>query len=644
MTHDAPQYYPLVFSTFWVEYQLWGLHPLGYHLVNVLLHAANALLVWRLFARLGVNGAWLIGAIFALHTVHVESVAWITERKNVLSALFYLLSALAYLRFDPAEASGVETPHRRRWMWYGAAMVLFVAALLSKSVTCSLPAALILAMLYRRQPLTAARLLPLVPFFLIGLSLALNTAGIEHARVGARGEAFSSGFVERSLVAARILLFYPWKLLVPWPVMFNYPRWNIDSSSPISYVAPLVVIAVGVAAVILYRRGMRGPLLALAFYAGTIFPALGFVNVYPHLFSYVADHFAYLASLGPIALVVTVYVRLVHKPSRQVLLAFIPLTCLFLLTWSQAATYLSEESVWRDTLSKNPDAWMPRSNLSSLLLRQANESLRQGDTESAAALVAEARQHAEAAVVLKPDQHTAHAKLAEALRLEGKLELALFHVQRAIEERPLGSYFFQEGRLYQQLGRSEEAIDAYQRAIELGRPRDPETTLARFELGRLLFQLDDPARAEPYLLEVLEVRPFDADCLMMVGELAEARDDDAAAERRFRLAFEKARNDETRLKAGFRLARLLATSDQDQLRDGAAALTLAEQLVHATNGQSPHMLQLLAASQAELSAYDDAAATLEQAIALAKAQGRSELTDELEEQLALYRSRRPWRR
>ena len=144
----TPQYYPLVFTSFWIEHALWDMEPAGYHLVNILLHAVNALLVWRVMRRLGLPGAWLIGAVFAIHPAHVESVAWITERKNVLSACCYLLAGLAYLRFDD---------HRREqdagegWGWYGAALLLYVAALLSKSVTCSLPAALLLVMLYLRR-------------------------------------------------------------------------------------------------------------------------------------------------------------------------------------------------------------------------------------------------------------------------------------------------------------------------------------------------------------------------------------------------------------------------------------------------------------------------------------------------------------
>jgi hypothetical protein len=278
---QTPQYYPAVFTSFWIEHQLWGLNPLGYHIVNVLLHALNAILVWRLCVFLKIPGAWLIAAVFAVHPINVESVAWITERKNVLSGAFYLAAAISYLKFDDERdtrhAAGVA------WRSYALSLVLFVLALLSKTVTCSLPAALILMMLWQRKRITIARVLPLIPLFVVGLILALNTAGIEREHVGADGPNFAFSMADRMLIASRGLLFYPWKILWPHPLMFIYPRWVINDASWVSYWPMAIVLIVALAAVIGYARGWRGPALALAFFAGTIVPALGFFNVYPML-------------------------------------------------------------------------------------------------------------------------------------------------------------------------------------------------------------------------------------------------------------------------------------------------------------------------------------------------------------------------
>src|SRR5213083_494673 len=156
---DSPsQYFPLVYSTFRIEHALWGLNPTGYHWVNLLLHAANALLVWRVLARLNVPGAWLAAAIFALHPVQVESVAWITERKNVLMGFFFLLTLLAWTAF-------VDERTKRPWRFYGLALILYVLALSAKTTACTLPAALLLILWLQKKSINWERILQIAPFF-----------------------------------------------------------------------------------------------------------------------------------------------------------------------------------------------------------------------------------------------------------------------------------------------------------------------------------------------------------------------------------------------------------------------------------------------------------------------------------------------
>jgi hypothetical protein len=363
------QYYPAVFTTFWIEYQLWGLHPFGYHLVNVLLHVANALLVWRLCDVLSIPrarrdgqasasariGAWLIAAVFALHPVHVESVAWITERKNVLSGLFYLMAALAYLRFDYFRYERLPGQHRNTSLqWYGCAVALFICALLSKTVTCSLPAAIILMLLYQRRTLTMSRLSWLIPMVIIGAALGLHTTMLERHNVGAYGPDFQFSFAERLLIACRALVFYPCKLLWPHPLMFIYPRWTIDAHSVAAYAPVLIAMVTFASGLGAYCRGWRGPALALAFYAGTILPALGLVNVYPMLFSFVADHFQYLASLGIIALVISAVVCWLTSARAICIIAGLILPVLAILTFRHASTFHDAETVWPLTSTTGP--------------------------------------------------------------------------------------------------------------------------------------------------------------------------------------------------------------------------------------------------------------------------------------------------
>jgi len=197
----------LVHSTFWIEYQTWALSAAGYHVTNVVIHAINAILLWRLLLALSVPGSWLAALVFAVHPVHVESVAWITERKNVLSGMFYLLSMMSFLRYwdftKSTEAEGVEPLSRRNWVWFFAANLFFVAALLSKTVTATLPAVLVVLIWWKRGSVPIKRSLSLAPMFLIGVAFGLMTVWLEKFQVGASGIDWELSFVERFLIAGR---------------------------------------------------------------------------------------------------------------------------------------------------------------------------------------------------------------------------------------------------------------------------------------------------------------------------------------------------------------------------------------------------------------------------------------------------------
>ena len=300
----TPQYYPLVFSSFWLEYRLWGANPLGFHVSNVVLHILNAWILWLVLRRLSIPAAWLAAGIFALHPVHVESVAWITERKNVLSGCFYLTSILAYLRFAAiGDTRTVKEDCRREWFSYFLAFMLFTAAPLAKTVSCSLPAVMLL-LLWWKDRLTVKTAMPLLPFFVVGMLGAATTIWFERTQIGAVGVDWDLSPVQRCLIAGRALWFYLGKLAWPTRLSFIYPRWTINAGQwwqylyPISFVVLLVVLWV-------FRRAIsKGPLVACLIYSGTLLPALGFFDVYPMRFSFVADHFQYLASIAPMTLFV----------------------------------------------------------------------------------------------------------------------------------------------------------------------------------------------------------------------------------------------------------------------------------------------------------------------------------------------------
>ena len=274
------QYYPVVHTAFWILYSLWGEQTLAYHLTNILLHVLSAFLLALILRRLSVPGAWLAAMIFALHPVQVESVAWISELKNTLSGAFYLGAALSYLCF--AES--------RRRRFYAAGLFLFAMALLSKSVTATLPAGLLILFWWQRRILNLRRdVLPLVPFFALGIAGGLLTVWVERTLIGAEGAEFNFNLIERCLIAGRAIWFYLAKLVWPVHLVFQYPRWQIDSGAVWQYLYPLGAMLL-LAGLWKVRKRSRAPLAAMVFYCVTLFPALGFFNVYPFVFSFVADH------------------------------------------------------------------------------------------------------------------------------------------------------------------------------------------------------------------------------------------------------------------------------------------------------------------------------------------------------------------
>ncbi len=367
-----PQYYPLVHTTFWIEYHLWELNPLGYHIVNMLLHGLSGVLAWRLLARLEVPGAWLAAALFVVHPVEVESVAWVTERKNVLSMTLALGSLLAYFRFcppePPAEGTQQTAPEKAAWGWYALALALYVGALWSKTVTASVPAVVLVIFWWKRGTIRVRDVVPLLPFFVVGLSLASVTAWMERTMVGAEGADWAFSRLDRILIAGRALWFYAAKLAWPYPLCFFYVRWQIDDHAWWQYLYPAAAAAVMVGLWLARGRIGRGPLAAVLIFAGVLVPALGFFNVFPFLYSFVADHFQYHASLALLALAAATLVTLARRwggetswPMRGV--AAVLLLVLCGLTQVRTWAYKDLMTLYNDTITRNPTCWAAYTNL-----------------------------------------------------------------------------------------------------------------------------------------------------------------------------------------------------------------------------------------------------------------------------------------
>jgi hypothetical protein len=440
----SPQYYPMVFTSFWLEHQLWNLNATGYHIVNVLLHATAAVLLWRVLVALEIPAAWLAACLFAIHPVQAESVAWITERKNVLSAVFYFGAALAYLHWQ----------QRIRPRDYVLALLLFIAALLSKTVTCSLPATLLLILWWKRGRVTQRDVLYLAPFFVIGLALATMTIWFERSHVQAVGPEWNLSIVDRILIAGRAIWFYAGKLILPINLSFIYPRWTIDPRNAVQWAFPIGVI---VALIVLWRmrdRWGRGPLVAALIFVGTLVPALGFFNIYPMRYSFVADHFQYHASAALIVLIAIALDRLLRALPSTARYAIV-IAPLLLLTFARSAVYRDVEILWRDTLTKNPDSWMVNLNLAKELFARGRRQ--------------EAYPYFERQVRLAPHLPETQWNYGSSLLHQRRYNEALAAYDEAIRlgGDPLPQVHFSRGMAYLDLRRPDLAADDFRRAIEL---------------------------------------------------------------------------------------------------------------------------------------------------------------------------------
>jgi len=360
--------------------------------------------------------------------------------------------------------------------WYVLAFGLFSCALLSKTVTASLPAAILLLLWWKRERLDVRVVLPLLPMVLAGAAAGSFTAWLESAHVGAQGEEFVLSLAERCLVAGRALWFYAAKLLWPHPLVFIYPRWQIETAAWWQWAFPAAALAVLGGLWTLHSRLGKAPFVAVAFFAGSLVPALGFVNVYPMRFSFVADHFQYLASIGLIVLATAAATTLLARAgtlSRRVRTSACALVLLPLgaLTWLQAGIYRDSETLWRATVERNPSAWITYNNLGMILDDQDR-------LDEAIAMYSQALR-------LKPDLTEAHNNLCASLVRVGRLEEAKQHIVEAIRLRPRYQPFYVTlEMILEGQGKIDEAVSLYRKFLSIW----PGYVEARLNLASLLFQ------------------------------------------------------------------------------------------------------------------------------------------------------------
>jgi tetratricopeptide (TPR) repeat protein len=614
------QYYPVVFSAFWLEHRLWADATLGYHLVNIFLHGLAAFLLFRLLRRLALPGSLLAGALFALHPVAVESVAWISEQKNTLSTVFCLSAALVYLDFDL----------RRGKTRYALALLLFALGLGSKTVVATLPVSLLVLLWWRRGSWAWWRdVAPLVPFALLGAAVGLFTARVEHDTIGAFGPAFAWTILERGLIAGRAWWFYLGKLLWPVDLTFIYPRWQVSGAVWWQYLYPAAALGLGAGLWLLRRRWRvaRAALAALLIFTVTLLPALGFVNVYPFLYSFVADHFQYLACLPVIALAAAGIatglqrLRLWRRPAGYVLCLAL-LATLATLTWRQSRTYRDAPTLYQAILDRNPDCWMAQLNLGAILADTGKPDLaiphlRQALTAQLDPLIT-LRIHNDLALALYKADRLAEAaeEYRTVLRLRSDYPDARDHLADALA----------------QLARYPEAIEQYQQVLA----SKPNNAIIHANLGNALAGAGRLADAIDQYREALRLAPGYAPAhYQLAGTLLTCgHPQDAIAE------YERALTaGPTLIPACVNLAQVLATHQPAPGTDPMREIRLAQGLCATAGPDIPYPPMLLAAAYAYAGRYSDAVATAETALHIAQAHGPEPLIPILASQLQIYRAK-----
>ena len=682
-TSTQAVYYPLVLTTFWVLHKFVGLNPLPYHILNVLMHAGSAVLLWRLLRQLGVHGAWLGAALWALHPVMVQSVAWVTELKNTQSCLFYLLSIIFFLSWE-AQARVTRVVRINTTLMFALSLTCFVLATLSKPSVVMLPVVLALCIWWRRGTVGWKDGIPLAPFLLVSAFASAWTIWEQKFHASAVGPEWAQTWPERLIIAGRAIWFYLGKLVWPHPLIFIYPRWEIHSWQWMAYL-PLLAATLGL--IVLWAlpgRAGRALFFAAAYYLVSLFPVLGFFSVYFFRYSFVSDHFQYLASMGPLALagaaIATLVGRFCETPlelasdtdalqsssddigvaRRRLFLGSLGCSILLLslafLTWQQTTAYHDLITLYTRTLAKNPGCWMAHYNLGIALhdhgetdqaithYRQAIE-LRPDYAEAhynLGRLLAEkgefndAINHYEATLAINPADAEAHNNIGATLFQAGRVDDAIAHYQEALAVRP--DYAEASCNLADALlskGDMDGAITHYRTCVAVL----PNHTDAQYNLASALLRKGRFDEAIIHYEKALELLPGNADAHANLGSALLAKGRIAEAIGQYKEALTLSPEN---VAAQSNLAWLLATSPDPSLRNGPEAVLLAEQASRSSGGKRPLVLRILAAAYAEAGRFSEARATAHEALQAADDQGNSALSDFLRKEIALYESGQPY--
>ncbi len=624
----TPQYYPLVHTSFWIEQRLWGFEPLGYHVTNVALHLLTCVLLLLSARRLRWHAALLTTLVFALHPLNVQSVAWITERKNVLCGLLFFAALLALLKLHGIGDEAGESQRSRRAWWGGYLLAtgLFALALLSKTVACVLPVVWLIGWWASEKRGLARQALLMLPWLLLGGGMGWFTAHLEKLHVGAAGGEWHYSLVERLLIAGRAWWWYVGASVWPVKLAFAYPLWTIDAGDWRAWLWPAGVLAVlGLAWTARKQQG-RWPVAALLAFSVTMLPALGFFNIYWQRYYFVANHMVYLALPWLIALLIALLrsagARLL--PARgQFGVAAVLVLLLAAGTVRLNLTYITEEALWRDVLAKYPNTWLASNNLMVILQKQGR--------------IDEAFMQCQAAVAASPTALEPRLNLATLLLDLGRPAAALPEFEAAYglaphDERVLLGL----ARACGALGQAERARTLYaalaqqMRSALAQRPANPAALRL---LGIAAAERGHAAEALGAWAQALKLDPsLAADLHFRGGVVLETQQQFPAAAQRYWQAL-RSGGDHPAPETLDRLARLLL-AHPELVRPGQPdALTLADYACQLTGQRAPRYLLTRARAEAAQEQVTRARQSAQQALDLAQQAGFAELEREARELL-----------
>lgn len=506
----TPQYYPMTFTSFWLEVQTIGYRPQISHVINAALHAMSTLLLWNILKRLAVPGAWAAAALFAVHPIQVESVAWISERKNTLSLVFALSALWMYLRYarigqdDPETPAGeginVPLPNDPKRL-YRLFLALFTLALLSKTTVSVLPAVILVIIWWQRGRVTGKDVLPLLPAFALGAIGGAVTSYLEHSPfyVGATGVEWEVSLPQRIMLMGQTIAFYAYKIVWPFPIgydtaahkvswppypfSFNYPKWTLDPTNPLQWLPLAALVGIGTVLLVLSRRIGRGAVAALAIFVLGLLPASGIVIAFPMRFSWVADHFAYVGSIGLIVGLAALGARLFGRlPAIAGPVTGVVLAGLLAVSIWHSTAFKNIQTLWARTLESNPRSWIAAVNYGNFAREQARKDyaklIREGSSEKEAAQRRDewrnaARLWFNQGIEWNPNAYEGYTSLGVLNTEEGKTDQALADYAKATdiaEKLEVEGYrlpAFLIGELLANQGKEDQAIAIFEQLEQL---------------------------------------------------------------------------------------------------------------------------------------------------------------------------------